>query len=61
MTRQSAQEVLLQPTMHCSYDFMYEPIYAPSYSISFVFYDEDEQEEDEFQYEEDNFCGRPLH
>ena len=60
MIRYSAQEITQQPLpLHCSYDFMYEPIYAPSYTISFIFYDEDEYEE-ESVYEEDDFCGRPL-
>ncbi len=43
-----------QASLHCSYDFMYEPIYTPSYNISFIFYDEDEVED----YEEEEFCPR---
>lgn len=62
MTHRSAQGVTQQnQPLHCSYDFMYEPIYAPSYTINFIFYDEDEYEENDYFYEEDDFCGRPLH
>jgi len=32
---------------HCSYDFVYEPIYDTSYNMAFVFYDEDELGEDD--------------
>ena len=50
MIRYSAQEITQQPLpLHCSYDFMYEPIYAPSYTISFIFYDEDEYEEESIE------------
>ncbi|GEM_PF-5476490 len=55
MVTDSAHKVE-QPSLHCSYDFMYEPIYTPSYNISFIFYDEDEIEE----YEEEDFCP-PIH
>lgn len=58
MTTDSAHKVE-QPSLHCSYDFMYEPIYTPSYNISFIFYDEDEVDEDHENYEEE-FCP-PIH
>ena len=34
-------------TRHCSYDSGYEPIYAPTFTISFIFLDEEEYEEDD--------------
>lgn len=46
--------------LYCSYDFMYEPIYEPSYTVAFIFYDEDEYEE-EFDFEENDFLFHNLH
>ena len=34
----------------CSYDVIYDPIYQTEYNIAFVFYDEDEDVDNEFIY-----------
>lgn len=47
-----------KPSLYCSYDFMYEPIYTPSYNISFIFYDEEVEDESD-NYEEE--FSPPIH
>jgi len=42
----SSQEAEL-PTAYCSYDSGYEANYQPSYDVQFVFYDEDDYEDEE--------------
>jgi hypothetical protein len=38
---------IVQQTIYCSYESSYEANYQPSYDVQFVFYDEDEYEDDE--------------
>ena len=38
---------MVQPKIYCSYESSYEANYQPSYDVQFVFYDEDECEDDE--------------
>jgi hypothetical protein len=42
----SYQETV-QPAIYCSYESSYEANYQPSYDVQFVFYDEDEYEDDD--------------
>ncbi len=50
-----------QSPLLCSYDFVYGPIYEPSYNFSFIFYDEEEFEEEEGFCSKDDILFHDLH